>query len=77
MAEPSLRDRALAAIDDAIVATIGKEATTAWSKDAGGEKVAQAVREFAVGLPLLLELRRQMRAAVTAAMSVPPAGATS
>lgn len=68
MADPPLRDRALAAIDDAIVGTIGREAATAWSKDAGGEKVEQAVREFSAGLPRLLELRQQMRAAVTAAI---------
>jgi len=65
---PSLRDRALGAIDDAIINAIGRETATAWSKDAGGEKVEQAVKEFAAGLPLLLKLRQQMRAAVSAAI---------
>ena len=63
-----LRDRALAKIDDTMFETIGREMATAWSKDAGGEKVERVVSEFEAGLPRLLDLRERVRAAVSAAI---------
>lgn len=78
MAEASLRDRALAAIDNAVVDLIAKEAETAWAKRAGGQPENSVVEQFAGSLPKLFALRERLRAAVAVtAAAAPPAGASS
>lgn len=66
---PKFVDRALAAVDDAIITAVGDDAKAAWAKVAGGEQLDKAAGEFAAGLPKLIDLRAALRGQVEAAFN--------